>query len=94
MAYKLLSEKIEYPFTKHYMNNWIQYCKDNKINQSKLLKTIGKRKDYVAYIRAGRYTPTLKIYTFQLLANLIDKSIIEIVNYIPKNELKEAENKK
>jgi hypothetical protein len=94
MAYILLKERIEYPFAKHFSNNWIMYCKDNKINQRRLLKTINKRSDYVLQIRAGRYTPTLKIYTFQLLANLLDKSIIEIVNYTPKNELKEVEDKK
>ena len=86
MGYTLLSERIEFPFIKHFCHNWIQYCKDNKINQSKLLKTIGKRKDYVWYIRSGKYTATLKLYTLQTLANLLDKSIIEIVNYVPKNE--------
>lgn len=92
MYFRPLKFRPEYPFVQHFASNWAAYCRDNKINQSRTLKTIGKRRDYVSHLKQGHYGYDVSLYTLQVLADLIGISIMDLINYKPREEQTTSNN--
>jgi hypothetical protein len=83
MGYRLLKDCVEFPVAHLFASNWLAVCRDKSYSVASLLRSIGQRRDYVHTIRNGTYSNQLKVYSFQLLSDLIGLSVVEVLTYKP-----------